>query len=161
MRLLVIMDCNVTKVNEFYKNLVYNIQALETLGKLDRVSGLTSSIFEKLKGIKTDLVRGSEGWQDWDLARLVQEMKKWRDINVPEATKKQRKSHIMQKTVSAVKGVVFTVIQTTTSQRIVQLWLTLINARNYSLRKGCALTVQDQNIVQQTVRVYTGVQNAI
>ena len=40
-------------------------------------------------------MRGNEGWQDWDLARLIVELKKWRDINpVDESgnTKKQRMS---------------------------------------------------------------------
>ncbi|CAB4043165.1 Hypothetical predicted protein, partial [Paramuricea clavata] len=48
-----------------------------------------------IKEIKVDLVRGNEGWQDWDLTRLIVELKKWRDINpVDESgnTKKQRKS---------------------------------------------------------------------
>jgi hypothetical protein len=63
-------------VSDFYKSLLYNTQALETLGKLDKVSGMTSSVLEKLKGIKVDLVRGNEGWQDWDLARLIVELKK-------------------------------------------------------------------------------------
>jgi hypothetical protein len=56
---------------------------------------MTRSVLEKLKGIKVDLVRGNEGWQDWDLARLIVELKKRRDINpVDESgnTKKQRKS---------------------------------------------------------------------
>jgi hypothetical protein len=95
MGLPVITDSNPAKVNDFYKSLLYNTQALETLGKLDKVSGMTRSVLEKLKGIKVDLVRGNEGWQDWDLARLIVELKKWRDINpVDESgnTKKQRKS---------------------------------------------------------------------
>ena len=90
-----ITDSHPAKVNDFYKSLLYNTQALETLGKLDKVSGMTRSVLEKLKGIKVDLVRGNEGWQDWDLARLIVELKKWRDINpVDEGgnTKKQRKS---------------------------------------------------------------------
>ena len=31
-----------------------------------------------------DLVRGNEGWQEWDLTRLITELKKWRDINTVE-----------------------------------------------------------------------------
>ncbi len=93
MGLPVIADTNAAKVNEFYKSLLYNTQALETLGKLDKVSGMTRSVLEKLRGIKADLVRGNEGWQDWDLTRLIAEIKKWRDINpVEDNSKKQRKS---------------------------------------------------------------------
>ena len=39
------------------------------------------NVLEKLKGIKADLVRGEEGWQVWDLPRLVNALKKWKDIH--------------------------------------------------------------------------------
>ena len=69
------------KVNSFYKTLLFNVQSLETLGKIDRVNGMTRSVLDKLTGIKADLVRGQENWQDWDLPHLAQALKKWRDIN--------------------------------------------------------------------------------
>ena len=49
---------NPAKVHEFYKTLSYNVQSLETLGKIERVNGTTRSVLEKLKGIKAELVRG-------------------------------------------------------------------------------------------------------
>ena len=42
---------------------------------------MTRSVLDKLTGIKADLVRGQENWQDWDLPRLAQALKKWRDVN--------------------------------------------------------------------------------
>ena len=69
------------QVNDFYKTLLSNVQALETLGKFERVNGMTRSVLDKLKGIKADLVRGQENWQDCDLPRLTQALKKWRDVN--------------------------------------------------------------------------------
>ena len=69
------------KVNSFYKTLLLNVQSLETLGKIERVNGMTRSVLDKLTGIKADLVRGQENWQDWDLPRLPQALKKWRDVN--------------------------------------------------------------------------------
>ena len=84
MGLPVIIDSDPVKVNNFYKILLYNTQALETLCKLEKVSGLTRNVLEKLKGIKADLVRGNEGWQEWDFTRLITELKKWRDINTVE-----------------------------------------------------------------------------
>ena len=80
----VIAGTDPTKVNTFYKTLLYNVQSLETLGKLERVNGMTRSIMEKLKGIKADLVRGQQGWQDWDLPRLVLALKQWRDIHLED-----------------------------------------------------------------------------
>jgi hypothetical protein len=44
--------------------------------------GKTSEIVNALPGIKSNIVRGHEGWQDWGaLAQLVKETKVWRDIS--------------------------------------------------------------------------------
>ena len=51
------------------------------MGKIERVNGNTLNVLDKLKGIKADLVRGQDNWQDWDLPQLVVALKKWRDIN--------------------------------------------------------------------------------
>ena len=80
-----VTSANPGKVNCFYKTLLFNVQSLETLGKIERVNGMTRSVLDKLKGIKADLLRGQDNWQDWDLPRLTQALKKWRDVNpVPE-----------------------------------------------------------------------------
>ena len=76
-----VTTANPKQVNDFYKTLLFNVQSLETLGKIERVNGMTRSVLDKLKGIKADLVRGEENWQDWDLPRLTQALKKWRDVN--------------------------------------------------------------------------------
>ena len=77
----VINGSSPAKVHDFYKTLSHNVQSLQTLGKIERVNGNTRAVLEKLKGIKADLVPGEEGWQDWDLPRLVVALKRWRDIN--------------------------------------------------------------------------------
>ena len=45
------------KIDEFYKTLQYNVQSLETLGKLKDVVGNVRAVLDKLKGVKADLVR--------------------------------------------------------------------------------------------------------
>ena len=52
------------KIHDFYKTLSHNVQSLQTMGKIERVNGNTRNVLEKLKGIKADLVRGEDGWQD-------------------------------------------------------------------------------------------------
>ena len=47
------MGENPREVEEFY-----NVQSLETLGKLRDVAGNVWAVLDKLKGIKSDLVRG-------------------------------------------------------------------------------------------------------
>ena len=77
----VISGSNPGKVHDFYKQLRYNVQSLETLGKLDYVRGNVRATLDKLKGIKADLVRNNEGWQEWSFHDLLKELKKWKDIN--------------------------------------------------------------------------------
>ena len=87
----VIADTNPAKVHEFYKQLRYNVQSLETLHKLDDVKGNVRATLDKLKGIKSDLVRGNEGWQEWTFEDLLRELKKWKDINPVEEQSVLRK----------------------------------------------------------------------
>ena len=77
----VINGSNPARIHDFYKTLSHNVRSLQTMGKIERVNGNTRNVLEKLKGIKADLVRGEDGWQDWDLPRLVVALKRWRDIN--------------------------------------------------------------------------------
>ena len=84
LNLPVITGTSPTKVHEFYRILAHNVRSLQTLGKVERVNGNTRNVLEKLKGIKADLVRGQDNWQDWDLPQLVIALKRWRDINTTD-----------------------------------------------------------------------------
>ena len=81
MNLPVVSGFNPKKIQEFYKVLSFNVESLETLGKLDQVKGNVRSVLDKLKGIKADLVRGQDNWQEWDFRQLVTAIQKWREIN--------------------------------------------------------------------------------
>ena len=54
MGLPTIMGENPREVEEFYKRLLFNVQSLETLGKLRDVAGNVRAVLDKLKGIKSD-----------------------------------------------------------------------------------------------------------
>jgi hypothetical protein len=45
---------------------------------------------DKLKGIKADLERGNEGWQEWSFDDLLKELKKCKDINTIEEKSERR-----------------------------------------------------------------------
>ena len=92
MELPVITGVNPRKVKEFYKQLRYNVQSLDTLEWLGDVKGNVRSTLDKLKGVKADLVRGNEGWRDWDFKDLLRELKKWADINPVEESMAERVS---------------------------------------------------------------------
>ena len=70
-----------TQPAPIHKKLVYNVQSLETLGKLKDVTGNARSVLDELKGVKADLVRGEIDWQDWDSPRLIKALKSWKEIN--------------------------------------------------------------------------------
>ena len=63
------------RVHEFYETLVYNVQSLETLGKLRDINGHVRTILDKLEGIRGDLVRNDKDWQEWDFPRLVEALR--------------------------------------------------------------------------------------
>ncbi len=54
------------KIHEFYDKLVMNVQALETMGKLIEVNGYVRLTLDKLPGIRADLVRMDNDWQEWN-----------------------------------------------------------------------------------------------
>ena len=72
---------NPNKSMNFTKKRLCNVQSLETLGKLPEVSGNVRAVLDKLKGIKADLVRGRDGWQEWDFSQLLPAIKRWKEIN--------------------------------------------------------------------------------
>ena len=54
------------RIAEFNKKLSHSVQALETMGKLDYISG-----------IRGDLVRTDSRWETWDFAKLTEALKQW------------------------------------------------------------------------------------
>ena len=52
----VVKGTDPVEINNFYKTLLFYVQSLETLGKPQRVNGMTRSVLDKLSGIKSDSV---------------------------------------------------------------------------------------------------------
>jgi uncharacterized protein YtpQ (UPF0354 family) len=44
------------KIHRFYEQLLFNVESLETLGKLDTIEGATYYVVKKLEVIKAELV---------------------------------------------------------------------------------------------------------
>ena len=63
MALPTITSSNPRKIHEFYEKLVFNVQSLETLGKLKEISGYVRMSIDKLQGIRGDLVRTDNNWR--------------------------------------------------------------------------------------------------
>ena len=79
-----LLPAQIREKSEFYKQLRFNVQSLDTLRRLADVKGNVRCTLDKLKGIKADLVRGNEGWKDWGFKDLLRELQKWTQINPVE-----------------------------------------------------------------------------
>ena len=71
MVLSVITKTNPTRINEFYEKLVTNIQTLESMGRKKDIRGNVRLTLDKLPGIRADLVRVDDNWQEWRFPQLV------------------------------------------------------------------------------------------
>ena len=68
-------------IQEFYGKLLISVQALESMGKLGEIKFLTRGTLDKLEGIRADLVRTDDNWQEWGFPKLVNALKKWTERN--------------------------------------------------------------------------------
>ena len=72
-----IKGTNSQKIHQFYEQLRYNAQSLETMGKLGDVRGNVALTIDKLAGIRGDLVRNDDDWQNWDFVKLCDALGSW------------------------------------------------------------------------------------
>ena len=79
--LTIIKGSQPKKIHEFFETLVTNTQALETMGKINQVNGFVRSTLDKLPGIRADLVRLDENWQEWGFPQLVEALRRWCERN--------------------------------------------------------------------------------
>ena len=57
------------------------VEALETIRKLNEIKSYVRNTLEKLPGIRADLVRLDDSWQDWGFCELVEALRKWTERN--------------------------------------------------------------------------------
>ena len=69
------------RIHDFYEKLLFNVQSLETMGKLREVNGYVRMTMDKLPGIRGDLVRTDDSWREWNFPKLVDELRKWTERN--------------------------------------------------------------------------------
>ena len=65
MSLPIINGSQPNKIHEFYEKLLFNVQSLETMGKLQEVNGYVRMTIDKLPGIG-NLVRTDDSWREWN-----------------------------------------------------------------------------------------------
>ena len=59
------------------------------MGKIKEIKGFVRTTLGKLPGIRADLVRLDDNWQEWGFPELIESLKKWCDRNpIPTEEKK-------------------------------------------------------------------------
>ena len=81
MALPVITGSHPRKIHEFYEKVLFNVQSLETLGKLTEINGYVRMSIDKLQGIRGDLVRTDDNWREWGFPKFVEALRKWTERN--------------------------------------------------------------------------------
>ena len=84
----VITGSQPSKIHKFCQTLNYNVQSLETLGKLSSCLSMVRGVLDKLPGIKGELVSGKVGWQDWGFTELIRALEEWKAIHPLELAEK-------------------------------------------------------------------------
>ena len=75
MSLPVIYGSNPNKILEFYEMLSPNLQALKTMGKIEEVNRYVRMTLDKWEGIRGELVRTDDSWQDWEFPHCGSELR--------------------------------------------------------------------------------------
>ena len=70
-----ITETNPTRINESYEKLITNVQTLESMGKDKDIRGYVRLTLDKLQGIRADLVRLDDNWQEWRFPKLAVALK--------------------------------------------------------------------------------------
>ena len=63
------------RIHDFYRKLTTHILVLETMSKLKEIRGFARTTLDKLPGIRADLVRLDDNWQDWGFSELVEALR--------------------------------------------------------------------------------------
>ena len=77
MGLPVVNETNPKIIHEFYSKLVTHVQALETMGKRNMINGYVRTVLDCLLGIRSDIVRHANNWQEWEFPQFVTPLEKW------------------------------------------------------------------------------------
>lgn len=78
-----ITERNVAKVHQFYEELLFTIESLETLGNLESVQAMAYYVLvKKLEFLRSELVSHvPSDWRSWSFKELLEALHKWTDTN--------------------------------------------------------------------------------
>ena len=90
----VINNSNPGRIHSFYKNLVTSAQSLESMDRLQNINGFVKHTLDKMSGIRSELVRSDNKWQEWTYVGLVEALKKWTERNPVQSTETSTENNL-------------------------------------------------------------------
>ena len=104
MVLLTTNSTNPCKIHDFYKRFIAHISTLDTMSKLNKINGYVEFTLHKLCGIRAELVRTDDNWQNWGFNELIEAIRICNERNPIERLKRSdrsfkeqhQKKHIMK-----------------------------------------------------------------
>ena len=72
-----IPNTNARKIHDFSDKLMYCVQALQTMKKLQQVKGNVMMMLDKLLGIRGDLVHTDANWESLNFIQLSKVLRQW------------------------------------------------------------------------------------
>ena len=89
-KLPTIRERDVTKIHEFYEKLLFNVESLLTLKKLNELDAAARFTFDKLEVIKNELALIDGNWRNWTFKEFLETLEKWAINNPLQGTRKQK-----------------------------------------------------------------------
>ena len=85
-----IRERDVAKIHDFYEKLLFNVESLLTLKKLNELDTAARFTFDKLEVIKSELVLIDGNWRDWTFKEFLETLEKWTISNPLQGGSKQK-----------------------------------------------------------------------
>ena len=102
-----IRERDVAKIHDFYEKLLFNVESLLTLKKLNELDAAARFTFDKLEVIKNELALIDGNWRDWTFKEFLETLKKWTINNPLQGGRKQKAFFNREERMHASRGCVY------------------------------------------------------
>ena len=85
-----IRERDVTKIHKFFEKLLFNVESLLTLKKLNELDAAARFTFDKLEVIKNELALIDGNWRNWTFKEFLEMLEKWTINNPLQGARKQK-----------------------------------------------------------------------
>ena len=102
-----IRERDVAKIHDFYEKLLFNVESLLTLKKLNELDTAARFTFDKLEVIKSELVLIDRNWRDWTFKEFLETLEKWTINNPLQSGCKQKAFFNREERMHTPRGCVY------------------------------------------------------